>query len=304
MEKSELILVADKKKLLELAKGSKLKFDKQLLAEIAIAIALFAAKLNPLTAVVSTAISGTSIASRIFRKMKEKDKVVNDKHEFIKEKILKKIQEELSLSSEIYCIDPAEANSIKLDIGDKPTNGSFYIKHPLLDDLYIRPCDYETTLAREKETAFRKLASSLGAKKITLKDAKFYDQKGNLSADTKLPHAVSSNVGISAQFNKSGELIREVYSEFGNPRKEPYVPEDLKKWTEIDPDLRTMAHDRLEGHLLKHQVTLKFKEAFTGGGRIAAEIAKKGLDIGGSMSKNISSVWVFEVEYYPLNEQS
>ncbi len=304
MQKSELILVADKKKLLELAKDSKMKIDKQLLAEILIAIALFAAKSYPLTAIVSTAIGSTSIASRFFRKMNEKDKVVSDKHEFIKEKILKKIQEELSLSFEIYCIDPSEANSIKFDIGDKPTNGSFYIKHPLLDDVYIRPCDYEKTLAREKEAAFRKLASSLGAKKITLKDAKFYDQKGNLSADTKLPHAVCSNVGISAQFNKSGELIREVYSEFGNPRKEPYIPEDLKKWTEIDSDLRIMAHDRLEGHLLKHQVTLKFKEAFTGGGRIAAEIAMKGLDIGGSITKNMNSTWFFEVEYYPIQEKA
>ena len=97
-------------------------------------------------------------------------------------------------------------------------------------------------------------------------------------------------------------MIREVYSEFGLPRKQPYIPEEIKIWTMLDPDLRTMAHDRLEGHLIKHQVSLKFKDTYSGGGKIAAEISDKGLDIGGSISKNVSSVWFFEVEYYPIVE--
>lgn len=299
MKNSDLILVADDKKLLELAKGSKIKFDKELIIDISLTILMLASKANPVTAVAGSLIGLTGLgakATRFFTKGKEKNPV------YVRDQVLTKIQEELNLSSEIHCIDPKHANIIKLDIGDKPTNGSFYIKHPLLDDIYIRPCDYESTLAREKEVAFRKLASCLGAKKITLKDAKFYDSKGKLSANAKLPDAVCTNIGISAKFTKEGELIREVYSEFGTPRKEPYIPAELKLWTEIDPDLRTMAHDRLEGHLLKHQVSLRFKEDITGGGRVAAEIAKKGLDIGGAISKNVSSVWIFEVEYYPIVE--
>jgi hypothetical protein len=297
-EKPQLILVADDEKLLELAKGSKIKFDKQMMLDIAEVIST-AFSFNPFGSLIS---SGVSFFSK-----KEKEKEKEETQTFkalpvLKEQILKQIQKELNLSTEIYCVSPVQAMNIQFDIGDRATNGSFYLKHPLLENVYIRPCDYEATLAREKEAAFRRLASSLGAKSIILRDAKFFDQKGNLSADAKLPQVVCSNIGISANFEKNGAVIREVYSEFGTPRKEPYIPEELKSWTMIDTDLRTMAQDRLEGHLIKHQVTLKFKDTFTGGGKVAGEIANKGLDIGGSISKNVSSVWFFEVEYYPITE--
>ncbi len=293
-DKPQLILVADDEKLLELANGSKIKFDK----ELALDIAEFISRLlsfHPVSAVLKLPVFNKK------EKKEEKEKVFKVLP-VLKDEILKQIKKELNLSTEICCIAPENAGHIQLDIGDKLTNGSFYIKHPLLDNVYIRPSDYEITLAREKEAAFRRLASSLGAKSISLKDAKFIDSKGNLKADTKLLQAISTNVGISAHFDKSGTMVREIYSEFGSPRKQPYVPEEIKVWTMLDPDLRTMAHDRLEGHLLRHQVTLKFKDTYSGGGKIAAEIYNKGLDIGGSITKNVSSVWFFEVEYYPIAE--
>lgn len=297
-DKPQLILVADDEKLIEIANGSKIKFDKELALDIAEVVSRLLS-FNPISAVFNKALTA-------FNK-KEKDKKEEKEKAFkalpvLKEEILKQIKKELKLSTEICCIAPENAGHLQLDIGDKPTNGSFYLKHPLLDNVYIRPSDYEATLAREKEAAFRRLASSLGAKTISLKDAKSIDSKGNLKADTKLLEAISTNVGISAQFDKSGAMIREVYSEFGLPRKQPYIPEEIKIWTMLDPDLRTMAHDRLEGHLIKHQVSLKFKDTYSGGGKIAAEISDKGLDIGGSISKNVSSVWFFEVEYYPIVE--
>lgn len=296
--KHELILVADKQKLLELAKGSKLKFDKKLLIEMSIAgVTTLLTSINPISAVANSIILAGTTARR-----QKKSSAIQDDAEFLQDKILKKIQNELSLSTEIVCIDPANAKSLKLGIGDKPTNGSFYIKHPLLEEFYIRPSEYELTLAREKEAAFRTLASTLGAKSITLLDAKFLDSNGAIKVNTKAMQAVSTNIGISATFDKAGGVSREVCSEFGPPRKEPFVPEELKVWTEFDPDLRTMARDRLEGHLIKHRISLKFKDNFSGGGKIAAEIADKGLDIGGSITKNVNSVWIFEVEYYPISE--
>ena len=158
------------------------------------------------------------------------------------------------------------------------------------------------TLEREKEDAFRRLASTLGAKTIVLKDAKKKKKNGDLSVSATLPKIVSLNIGISANFESNGAIIREVYSEYGIPRREPYIPDELKEWVRINPDLRLMTLDRLEGHLIKHQVTLELKDTFTGSGKIAAEIAKKGLDIGGSITKNVSSIWTFEVEYYPIIE--
>lgn len=294
MSKPELILVADQQKLVELASNSEIEFDHSLLLQLGGA-ALFATKMNPWGFAVSAAITAATTLYGHNKKSEKKVDVI-----VLQKQILTTIKEKLSLSTEIFCIDPSDAVSIKLGIGDKPTNGSFYIKHPLLKDFYIRPSEYELTLAREKEAAFRKLASSLGAKSITLLDAKFLDSKGDAKVNAKVMDTLKTKIGISANFDKSGAVIREVSSEFGPPRRLPYVPEELKAWTEFDPDLRLMAHDRLEGHLIKHRISLRFQDKNTGGGKIAAEIAKKGLDIGGKISKNVSSVWVFEVEYYPI----
>ncbi len=289
-EQPELILVADDQKLIEMAKASTIKFDEEVMTSIADVYSLMF-PLSPTTFVLKL--------------LKKKDKVKENpktqkKLPILKEEILKTIQEELKLSTRIHCVSPEEAKNIQFDIGDRATNGSFYLQHPFLGNVYIRPSDYETTLAREKEAAFRRLASTLGAKSITLKDAKFFEKNGDLSVNTKLPHIVCSNIGISANFESNGAVVKEVYSEYGIPRKAPYIPDELKTWVNIDSDLRTMAQDRLEGHLIKHQVTLKFKDSFTGGGKVAVEIAKKGLDVGGAISKNVSSVWSFEVEYYPI----
>ena len=49
-----------------------------------------------------------------------------------------------------------------------PVDGSFYISHPILENVFIRPAEYTAVLAKEKEAAFMNLASALGAKTIRL----------------------------------------------------------------------------------------------------------------------------------------
>ena len=66
-EKPQLILVADDEKLLELAKGSKIKFDKQMMLDIAEVIST-AFSFNPFGSLIS---SGVSFFSK---KEKEKEK--------------------------------------------------------------------------------------------------------------------------------------------------------------------------------------------------------------------------------------
>jgi hypothetical protein len=50
---------------------------------------------------------------------------------------------------------------------------------------------------------------------------------------------------------------------------------------EMDPDLRTMARDRIEGHLLENQITLEFKEGLGAGADVAATLAGRGMTVGG-----------------------
>jgi hypothetical protein len=69
----------------------------------------------------------------------------------------------------------------------------------------------------------------------------------------------------------------------------------------MDPDLRTMARDRIEGHLLEHRVSLEFRERLGNGAELAANIAGRGLSSGVDYVRLDHSVWHFEVDYWPLD---
>jgi len=76
-----------------------------------------------------------------------------------------------------------------------PKDGSLYVQHPILPDYYIPPEDFARTLAKEKEAAFRQLASALGAKEVTVH-----------RSDNSNRCASPANRGISTQMHRSSSL--------------------------------------------------------------------------------------------------
>ncbi|WP_421259847.1 hypothetical protein [Aeromonas sp. 600774] len=225
----------------------------------------------------------------IYYKNKSLDEVVSDFYRII------------DLDTEIKLFSPRDAvNQFKFNVGLTPPDGSIYIQHPIQHERYIVPEEFSIVLSREKEAAFRLLASSLGAKKLSLIHAEVRTKRGIIGGTISISEA-ASEIGIKASFDNSNRMTRSVYSEFGLPRHPPHVPEDLKPWVDMDPDLRTMAHDRVNGSLLKNFIKLEFKEDLGIGGSIASKISS--YDINSSLKyKSLShSIWSFEVEYYPIN---
>lgn len=225
------------------------------------------------------------------------------KHENMSdEQLIGLIDKYLDLGVSPNLVSPSEAVlRFKFEVGHTPRDGSIYIQHPVLEDVYIDPADFSRTVSKEKEAAFRQLASSLGAKNLTLVNATFKKTKGFFGAKASIPDA-ATDVGIKVVLERNGAFVKKVYSEYGSPRRKPCVPADLQRWVDIDPDLRTMARDRIDGHLLKSTVTLEFKEGIGIGGELAAKIASKGFGISGSYQAISHTVWHFDVEYYPINE--
>ncbi|MCH7293599.1 hypothetical protein MMP65_19390 [Acinetobacter sp. ANC 3926] len=294
MQKAQLILVADDEKLVELAKSSKIKFDPEIMK--AISEGLVRGLLGSFFPKISFF---REIMDGAFNQRVE-ESIKNDEQLILKSDLLKQIASELNVNSAFSCISPEEAKELKLRIGDVVENGYFYLQHPILTDVYIRPYEYEAVLAKEKEAAFKRLASTLGAKTITLKNAKFFDKKGNIISKLDTMSTMAINIGIDASFDEKGILLEETYAEYGIPRNKPYVPLELQEWARIDTDLRSMVQDRIEGHLLKSKVSLHLEDEISRNANIAAKIAEKGLDIGGKIAKTVKSTWFFEVEYYPL----
>lgn len=194
---------------------------------------------------------------------------------------------------------PAEATRFfDFGVGHSPQGGAIYVQHPVLADAYIAPEDFSRALAKEKEAAFRLIASALGARELRLVSAKVHTKKGLFKTTISIPEA-ATEVGVKATFDSTGSVVSSVASTFGEPRKRPHVPQDLKSWVTMDPDLRTMARDRIEGSLLEHNVTLEFKESSNVGGDVAAKVAGRGLTAGGSYEQLAHSVWNFSVSYWP-----
>lgn len=213
----------------------------------------------------------------------------------------KEFDETFQLSTSPLLVCPSDAiRQLRFGVGQTPVDGSVYVQHPIISDAYIDPADFSRTVSKEKEAAFRQLATCLGAKSLTLVNATVKTTRGLFGSTVSLPSA-ASEVGIKVSLNQSGEFVRKVYSEYGLPRRSPYVPPDLQPWVEMDPDLRTMARDRIDGHLLKSAITLEFKEGIGIGGEVAATLAGRGFSASGTYEAICHSIWYFEVEYYPIN---
>lgn len=207
----------------------------------------------------------------------------------------------LDLGTPLTSFSPEQATALfKFGVGHSPRNGSLYVQHPVNPKMYVAPEEFSKTLAREKEAAFRQLASALGAKEIRLVTATVHTKRGLFNTTVSVPEA-ATEVGLKLSFDSKGEFVKQVYSKFGPPRSRPHVPSDLVPWVEMDSDLRTMARDRTEGHLLENRITLEFKEGMGVGGEVAAKVAGRGLTAGGSYSALSHSVWHFEAEYLPLD---
>ena len=222
---------------------------------------------------------------------------IKDKPELDLEEKLNKLSLNLNLPVSITYVPLDQAGSLELGIGGIPVDGSFYISHPILENVFIRPAEYTAVLAKEKEAAFMNLASALGAKTIRLESFYIKESGGFFGSKVK-PNILAQQIGINARFDSKGQLEKNIYKEFNKPKFSPHVPDEIQQWTKIDPDLRQLAKDRLTNNLSNINVKLSFKEVNTGGAQIALALAGKKLNIGGEYQTINESSWDFSVEFY------
>jgi hypothetical protein len=205
----------------------------------------------------------------------------------------------LELEHRVYLYEPEEAVRLfQFDIGEAPRDGAVYVQHPIFPDSYISPDQYGQRLAREKEAAFRQLASSLGAKEVRLVSAELKESRGWFGARLSLK-AAATQAGVQASFSESGKVVSAVYAQFGSPKEPPRVPADLQRWVDMEADFRTMANQRIQGNLLHARVAIEFREAMGSGGSVAAKLAGQGFSVGGSYERMQYSIWFYEVDYWP-----
>ena len=93
--------------------------------------------------------------------------------------------------------------------------------------------------------------------------------------------------------------MKAVYSQLGRPNESPKVPTHLKRWVDMDADLRTMANQRIQNNLLHDSVAIEIQEAMGFGSSVAAKLAGQGISVAGSYERIYHSIWFYEVDYWP-----
>lgn len=208
------------------------------------------------------------------------------------------LEKVLDIKYKIYWYDyPDAVRLFTFDVGHTPRECEILLQHPINQDRYIVAPTYSHRISREKEAAFRQLAAALGAKELRLISAEIKEKRGFLSSAISFQQA-AAQVGISVDFDQSGNLVKKVYSRFGKPDFPPNIPTDLQCWVDSDPDLKTMAYGRVNANLEYDRVSLEFRESMGIGGEIAAKVWSRGLDLDGKYEQIFHSVWQYEIEYW------
>lgn len=218
------------------------------------------------------------------------------------DEMLNLISSNLELGYKIHLVHPDNVDS-ELNLGTKllAGNGAIYFEHPLYNGMYLLPSKYSSTMCSEKESTFLRLAGALGAKRIQLEAIQTSD-KNSVFGGKFSAKEVAGELGFSANFDKTGSVVKSIYKEFHKPLfSSPVIPKDLAEWVQYDSDLRTMAADRIEANAKMSKVRLEFSESTTFGVNIAGKMAARGFSVGGQTRTLTRSIWSFEVEYYDMS---
>ena len=156
--------------------------------------------------------------------------------------------------------------------------------------------------AGQTQSAFNRIAGTLGAKKVTLLSAKVEAKKGRGRAEVPLPDTVAAQVGINAAFGAESRMSQQTYLEFDKPDRPPFVPPDLKPWVNGDSTIEAMAGTRLETNVTRHKAVLELKENDQYNARIVAQYDQIGFDVGGEYESLTHSFWHFDIEFWPKSE--
>lgn len=217
------------------------------------------------------------------------------------QELIDRFNKSIELGFPVAWHTPLEAkNKFDFGVGHIPQDGSFYVQHPIKNKAYISPSEFSRSICAEKEAAFLRLAAALGAKSIQLTSIQTNDTRGIFSSKLKASE-VAAEFGFKANFDRSGAVIKEIVKEFNRPSfSKPFVPDELKDWVDFDPDLRTMATDRIEANVARANIKLEFSQNLGLGGELSAKIADRGFSTCGKFKSVARSVWTFEVEYFDL----
>jgi hypothetical protein len=195
-------------------------------------------------------------------------------------------------------LSPAQASARFAFANGHPQDGMAYLRDPARPNRYLVPALANERLAQEKVAAFHDLASALGAQKLALLSGATVGENDQTASGPPLRRA-AGQLGIHAQFDPTGNLEQQSYREFGRPPRGPYVPDHVRPWLATDPLLESLATSRINGNVLKSQVSLIVNDPIDIGEQTIEAIRSLHVAAGGRYQPVVHSVWSFAIEFWP-----
>jgi hypothetical protein len=187
------------------------------------------------------------------------------------------------------------ARRFSFDVGH-PTDGSAYLLNPCVENHYLLPSLANERLLQEKLAAFIDINAGLGAKRLEILSASVETSRKQINSGLR---EAAIQVGLESYVNTEGSVSRQVYMEFDAPRIRPFLADHHKVWLNTDPVLRTLVNARLMSRVRTTQAALRFLEAIDVRREACAEIARRGINVGGEYHAVRASTWTFAVEFWP-----
>lgn len=198
-------------------------------------------------------------------------------------------------------LSPAEAvDRYYFDYGH-PLDGGAYIAHPMQDEHYLIPAFANERLAQEKVTAFLDLTAALGAKKLQIVSAEFLDKKL-----AERPDILEKTARVGIEYSQMSKVDDSAYvfREFQKPTHRQYVPNHVKRWLDEDPIFSCLANGRLKANVLTDQAQLRVENRLSISSSLTLGLKKKGIYAGGKSRDVVSAIFVFFIEYWPIDNEA
>jgi len=215
--------------------------------------------------------------------------------------LLERMNSALGMSVPAVRVEAADALRLfKFEKSHIPTNGEFYIQHPVRKDQYILAVEFSTKFIAEKHAAFQKLAAALGAKSATLRHVRTKQAKSIFAGRVPIEE-IGATVGINFKVDKSGNVSESRSTTYGRPSKSPFVPEELRDWVQSDTELENMAFSRLEANALSSRINISTSSKQGLVADLVAKMSEREVSASYRNSDLSTTVWEFEVEYHDLS---
>jgi hypothetical protein len=196
-----------------------------------------------------------------------------------------------SVTARLLAVKTSEADALRFPVGH-PLSKVVYVGHPIDPVMYMPMAKFHAFLFEHKVAEALRLIRSLNADTVDVIRVEGWDSSVGISLAAPVPGAEQVQVGATAGFERAqgnSVMARMQLKPSGNPS----IPDNLV-WLPHEPLWQEVVDARLTSGLRSFTLDVKSFDDYGVNARLNAQIAKCGLEAGGSFVQHCATLWRLE----------